>query len=151
MFYYLASGELKHFYPTKCTFSKKITYLKDTNFMLISLIPPIHNDVYLGLHSTNIDHLIIASRHSDNSLFAVKRWPVSVNICLINNKSILTDDSNTLTEKNDITNQAWGELYQDFDSAYKDTIVQKQSADNALMERMPFIRQKNLDDAEKSS
>lgn len=76
-------------------------------YMLCEIDLPIVGQPY-GLGGQDIHRIVIASRHSGYSLFAINDWPVYVHVARLTRN--LSDDKFVIAE-NDIKSIGWGEVY----------------------------------------
>ncbi|MEO7841272.1 MAG: hypothetical protein ABIU06_18170 [Anaerolineales bacterium] len=111
--FYMTSSEGYMPAVYKC-FSIKRLRLMDRNDLLLIRIEPSLSGTRYKLPNTEIDKIFIASRHRGESLFQIKKWPVSVYVL-----APLTEQSEEMEElkENECKLIAWAEIYQTESSA----------------------------------
>jgi len=75
--------------------------------MLCEIDPPIVGQPY-GLGGQDIHRVVIASRHSGHSIFAISDWPAYVHVARLARN--ISDDKFAIAE-NDIESIGWAEGY----------------------------------------
>ena len=78
-----------------------------SDLILVSIDPPI---IYHNLpHST----VLLASRHADNSLSDIRRWPVHVHVAVLKDRQVPQPDvtGRVSVARSEIANAAWLELH----------------------------------------
>lgn len=113
--YYLASTEERvPGPPRECRLIALASIIdRRSDLMLVSIEPPI---IYHNLpHSV----VLLASRHTDNSLSDVRRWPVHVHVVVVKNRQIPQPDATgrVYLARSEIANAEWGELHPTMASA----------------------------------
>ncbi len=120
--FYVASGEgPREGQPWKCNAIKRIIwiakYTRDDG-MLVSLLAPIPDGVYGNQFP--IQELVLFSRYMGETLFPISSWPMTVNICIVNNDRVIETGR---AEGNDLTHVDigfMGDLDQVNERRYKD-------------------------------
>lgn len=77
-------------------------------YILCETDPPIVGQAY-GLGGQDIHRIVIASRHSGYTLFAINDWPVYVHVARLTRD--ISDDKFVIAE-NDIKSIGWAEVYE---------------------------------------
>jgi hypothetical protein len=106
-FYMTSNESLPLGRPRKCYRIKRIHANRRDDYLLVQVTPPLEIQLSGGT-SNPIDELIIASRHKSESLFPIKKWPVTVYVLrpLVENpkeRDVLKDDELVLI--------GWAEIY----------------------------------------
>ncbi len=114
--FYLTSQENFGFEePRECQFIKMLIGDKRKDYLLIKVDPSLKSSAF-SKKVKNYQQVIIASRHVGESLFNIKKLPISVYICGIINEKIMIEGK---LETEDIENAAWGEIYETYEDAKK--------------------------------
>src|SRR4029453_1260160 len=75
--FFLASSESYQLMePRSCKRIKQVHSDNRDDLLLVKVKPPLIGQLY-GLGGRNIDTLLIATRHKGDSLFPIRKWPVS--------------------------------------------------------------------------
>ena len=103
--------------PRKCWKIKQLKTPTRNDLLLIRIDPPLIGQKY-GIGESDIEYLIVATRHKGSSLFHITEWPVYVHVA-----RLLVDlpiDKIDL-QKTDYETIAWAELYRSEKDAIKGT------------------------------
>jgi hypothetical protein len=112
--FYLASSEgYEMEEPRKCKRLKRLCSESRGDLLLIQIEPPLIGQKY-GLGRKDIDIVVIATRHKEDSLFPITEWPVFVHVA-----RLLVDNAQEKenVRDNELETIAWAELYQTEDDA----------------------------------
>lgn len=104
--------------PRKCKRLKRLTSESRDDLLLIEIDPPLVGQKY-GLGANDINLVVVAPRHRENSLFPVKEWPVAVHVA-----RLLIEDpqERDIVQNTELETIGWAELYQTQASAQQKTM-----------------------------
>lgn len=113
-FYLSTAGEYEALAePRACAIRGRLRDLSRDDYMLVEIDPPLVGQGY-GLGGQDINHLLLSTRFSGQTLFPITEWPISVYVTRVLNESILQSLSFTAE---DVELVAWGKLFQDREEA----------------------------------
>lgn len=114
IFYLTTAGEYKLLSkPRACWFAKRLRDINRDDYMLVTIDPPLIGQPF-GLGDTDIEYLILSTRHQGSSLYPVKEWPTSVYVARIRDRSLIEEGSFV---PNQIELIAWGEILNNLEKA----------------------------------
>jgi hypothetical protein len=93
--------------PRRCKFRGWLTSNYRDDLMLVSIEPPVIGQKY-GLGGSDIDEVVIASRHKGESLRNVARLPISVHVARL--REPLAPGQRTIDEAT-LVSIAWADVY----------------------------------------
>lgn len=93
-------------------------------YMLCEIDPPIAGQSY-GLGGQDIHRIVIASRHSGYSVFAIKDWPAYVHVARLTRD---LSDGKFIIAENDIESIGWAEIYESVAAAKASFVSPKLSS-----------------------
>lgn len=106
--FYLACSELvPPLEPRECYVKERLTAEGREDHLLVQLWPPLKG--HYG--ASDVSEVILAVRHTGQTLFPIREWPVYVYVCRLKSgsgRSVFPGDLQILL---------WGELYPDCDEA----------------------------------
>jgi hypothetical protein len=98
--------------PRRCRMIRRLCGDHRDDYLLVRLEPPLIGQPF-GLGASDIDQVVLATRHLGDSLFNVRRWPVSVHVA----RPLVPLDSRDLVHDDEMEEIAWAEIYQTEQSA----------------------------------
>lgn len=93
--------------PRACWVKGRLSDDVRDDYMLVEIEPPLIGQKY-GLGDRDINHLIIATRHKDFTLFPITEWPSYVYICRILDETIIGTKAFASEQ---VEMLAWGMIY----------------------------------------
>ncbi|KAF0163897.1 MAG: hypothetical protein FD157_2576 [Rhodocyclaceae bacterium] len=106
--FYLASSEGYHLEePRSCKRIKRVRSDNRDDLLLVRVEPPLIGQIY-GLGGSDIDTLLVATRHKGDSLFPAKEWPVFVHVARL---FIENPEEREQIHDNEFESIGWAELY----------------------------------------
>lgn len=106
--FYLSSSESYQFEnPRRCKIVRPVRTQDRDDLFIIQIDPPIIGQKY-GIGDKDIDFILVTTRHKEDSISPVKRWPVCVHVARLLVEpmpcEVLTED--------EYESMAWAELYE---------------------------------------
>ena len=106
--FYLASSEGYNLeQPRRCWRVRRLTGDHWDDFLLVRIDPPLIGQQY-GLGANDLDHVIVAARHSGASLFPIRKWPAFVHVA----QALVPLEGRNGIGKGEFESIGWAELYE---------------------------------------
>jgi len=110
--FYLASSEGYGLeLPRRCTTVARLRGSMRDDLLLIQIVPSwileASDARSLGCGAPELDHVVVATRHQEESLFPIRSWPVFVHVARL----LVHYHGQTFVADDEIENLAWAELY----------------------------------------
>jgi hypothetical protein len=107
--FYLSSAReyLPLSYPRACYADARLRDSNRDDYMLVRINPPLIGQRF-GLGNSDVDRLILSTRHQGYTLFPVTEWPSHVYVSRIVNQSILECNH---FQKQDVELIAWALIF----------------------------------------
>jgi hypothetical protein len=82
------------------------------DYLLARIEPPMIGQPF-GLGARDIDHVILATRHAEESLFPIGRWPVFVRVI----RPLVSIEGRDALRDDEMESIAWAEVYETEEAA----------------------------------
>lgn len=106
--FYLSSTESYQFeHSRRCRIVKSVRTQDRDDLFIIQIDPPIIAQKY-GVGNKDIDLILVATRHKEDSINPVKRWPVCVHVA----RPLVDPMACEVLTEDEYESMAWAELYE---------------------------------------